>query len=189
MRDMAIVSDLCAHRVQRASRNRVGGTVMGDFYKDDQGGMWKYEYKSSGYAWGQTRASTDKYGGITTDWYDQSAFNSHPDALNAKMDTTASTWTDTSVDSPTSGDTGPTGGGDSTPADTTPGGGDTTPSTTPKPKAGMTAKPAPKAGGGAPVAKASSSTGIVVAALIAIPLAIGALWAWKSSAAASGVVA
>lgn len=184
-RNMAIVSDLCAHRI--ASRPRavtVTGTDVGSgFYKDDEGGMWKYETKA-GFPFGQVRGSTDQYGGITTAWYDRGAFDDHPDALNAKMDTMASTWVDTSVDSPTSGDTGAEG--DSTPADATPS--DTTPSSgKPKPKAGMTAKPAPKAGGGAPVAKAASgSSSLLIAGLIAIPLAVGAIWMWmRSSAAAS----
>lgn len=191
-RNMAIVSDLCAHRI--ASRPRtvtVTGTDVGsDFYKDDEGGMWKYEYQFWGSTFGQTRGVTKQYGGITTAWFDRDVGVDHPDALKAKMDTMASTWVDTSVDSPTSGDTDPTGGGDdSTPADATPS--DKTPSEAkPKPKSGMTAKPTPKAGGGAPVAKAASgSSSLLIAGLIAIPLAIGAIWMWMRSSAASGASA
>lgn len=187
MRNVAIISDLGTHRiVSRPRAVTVTGTTSGDFYTDDVGGKWRYEYQSSGSLWGQTRGITNLYGGVTTAWYDQSAFSSHPSALEAKMDTMATTWTDTHASDATPADTTPS---DATPSDTTPtGGGDTTPSggssTTPRPKAkaGASAKP-----GTAPVAKAASgSSSLLIAGLIAIPLAVGAIWMWmRSSAAAS----
>jgi len=70
----------------------VSGAVLGDdFYKDDMGGLWKYEYQESGsmVVPGKTRASTDQYGGVTTAWYDNTLFNSHPDALNADIESKA----------------------------------------------------------------------------------------------------
>jgi len=48
----------------------VAGSDLGDFYKDDNGKLWKYETKA-GVPAGQVRASTDQYGGVTSPWYDR----------------------------------------------------------------------------------------------------------------------
>jgi len=158
---------------------RVGGTVMGDFFKDDKGGLWRYETQA-GYPFGQVRGVTDQYGGRTTHWRDRGVFDDHPDIVNQEMDTIAAAWvgpiSETPVDTTPASDTTPS---DITPSDTTPAPGD---GTTPKPKPGAP-KSAPKtivpSSGPQPAASSSwFSKPVVILAIVAIPVA---LWMWKAA--------
>jgi hypothetical protein len=65
---------------------RVTGSDLGDFYKDDNGKLWKYETKA-GVPAGQVRASTDQYGGVTSPWYDRPVlFGDDHEEVNAWID-------------------------------------------------------------------------------------------------------
>lgn len=90
------------------ARTRVTGSDLGDFYKDDNGKLWRYETKA-GVPAGQVRAVTDQYGGATSPWYDRPVLFGDDHAEVNK-------WIDSYEPSDSSGD----GGSSDTPTKTTP---------------------------------------------------------------------
>jgi hypothetical protein len=71
---------------RRQAATTVGGDDLGDFYKDDNGSLWKYDVKA-GYPAGYVRAMTDQYGGSTSPWFDRPVLpGSDHDEVNAWID-------------------------------------------------------------------------------------------------------
>jgi hypothetical protein len=54
-------------RIRQPHVVRVGGTDLGDSYRDDNGHLWWYERRAA-LPFGEIRAFTDAYGGAQTEW-------------------------------------------------------------------------------------------------------------------------
>ena len=95
---------------------RVGGSDLGDFYKDDNGHLWRYEVKS-GLPFGYVRAVTDAYGGAQTAWFPRPTLPSNDHwEVNPAIDTKAAILgvAEEAGEAAEEGAGGGDGGGDST---------------------------------------------------------------------------